>query len=127
MKEHSYSTIADVIAYYVEPALGDFAAGYDLDAIAREIATWDGGAYVVRDPEPGDSDIVDAFNDVAERHALPGVVFADGRAWDFDAAVNLMDDEIREELHARGIEDKSAFLWEYIKAHREKFGEDFEA
>lgn len=56
---------------------------------------------------------------------FPGVVFADGKAWDFDAAVNLMDNDIREDLHARGIEDKSTFLWEYIKAHREKFDEDF--
>lgn len=33
--ERHYTTIEDVITYEIEPALGDFAEGYDVDAIAR--------------------------------------------------------------------------------------------
>jgi hypothetical protein len=116
--ERIYTTIEDVITYEVEPALGKFAEGYDMDAIARECWTLTDGVGYLQNPQYD-------FWKVAERHAIPGIVFADDKAWDFDAAVNLMDDDIREDLHARGIEDKSTFLWEYIKAHREKFGEEF--
>lgn len=45
----------------------------------------------------------------------------------FDAAVALMDDEIREEIHASGKfdGDKAGFLQEYCKRHKEKYGTDF--
>jgi hypothetical protein len=52
-------------------------------------------------------------------------VTINGHEIDFDAAVNLMDDDIREELHAQGIETEQAFLDAYTAAHRAKFGEDF--
>lgn len=45
----------------------------------------------------------------------------------FDAAVNLMDDELREEIHAELSPCSDAeFLAEYCKRHAEKFGEEFE-
>ncbi len=50
-----------------------------------------------------------------------------GKRVDFDAAVNLMDDDIRERLHSE-LEDTSpqAFIDAYAKAHAEKFhGEPF--
>ena len=45
----------------------------------------------------------------------------------YEAAVNLMDDEIREELHnemapCTDIE----FLEAYMERHKEKYGEEFE-
>lgn len=45
----------------------------------------------------------------------------------FDYAVALMDDEIREELHARlaPCSDKE-FLEAYKAAHFQKYGEEFE-
>lgn len=45
----------------------------------------------------------------------------------YDFAVNLMDDELREEIHAElsPCTDKD-FLVEYCKKHFEKFGEEFE-
>lgn len=45
----------------------------------------------------------------------------------YEAAVNLMDDEIREELH-RELAPCSdlEFLEEYMKRHKEKYNEDFE-
>jgi hypothetical protein len=46
---------------------------------------------------------------------------------DFDAAVNLMDDKIREELH-REMAPCTAqeFFDAYCKAHHEIFGEEWE-
>ena len=44
----------------------------------------------------------------------------------FDAAVNLMDDEIREAIHFDNPEmDGLEFLTEYLKRHEQKFGEEF--
>ncbi len=57
-------------------------------------------------------------------------VTLNGRQIDFDAAVNLMDDEIRERLHSQGFEanQEQAFLDAYVAAHAEKFdGETFAA
>ena len=47
-----------------------------------------------------------------------------GRKIDFDAAVMLMDDEIREALNER-ISDPQKFLEEYARLHTEKFDEEF--
>lgn len=45
---------------------------------------------------------------------------------DFDACVNLMDDEIREALHAEGIETEQEFLDRYVEEHAKKYsGEAF--
>lgn len=44
---------------------------------------------------------------------------------DYAAAVNDMDDEIREELHARGYNDPQKFFDDYCAAHEEKYGEEF--
>lgn len=44
----------------------------------------------------------------------------------YDAAVNLMDDELREEIHAEFAPcTDEEFLTEYCKRHAEKFGEEF--
>lgn len=51
---------------------------------------------------------------------------------DYDVAVNLMDDEIREQLHEELVmqsdEDctEQKFFDEYCKAHEEKYGEKWE-
>lgn len=47
----------------------------------------------------------------------------------FEVAVNLMDDEIREALHNSGEYDEGdeqKFFDDYCKRHYEKYGEDFE-
>ena len=44
---------------------------------------------------------------------------------DYDAAVNDMDDEIREKLHARGYDDPQEFFDDYCEAHEEKYGKEF--
>lgn len=44
----------------------------------------------------------------------------------FDAAVALMDDDLREELHAELAPcGKQEFFDEYCRRHQEKFGEEF--
>jgi hypothetical protein len=49
-----------------------------------------------------------------------------GKMVDFDAVVNLMDDEIREEIHREFAPcTAQEFVDEYIKRHRQKFGEEF--
>ena len=58
-------------------------------------------------------------------------VYLNGQQIDFDAAINLMDDNIREQLHADGIGEDAimganqVFMDAYATAHREAFGEDF--
>lgn len=45
---------------------------------------------------------------------------------DFDAAVNLMDDDIREDLHQEMAPcSEQEFFDAYCKRHKEVFGEDF--
>ena len=46
---------------------------------------------------------------------------------DFDACVNMMDDEIREELHMdmMGECTKQEFINRYCEAHAKKYGEEF--
>jgi len=46
--------------------------------------------------------------------------------YNFDSAVELMDDDLREELHEELAPCSDArFMWEYCKRHQEKFGEAF--
>lgn len=45
---------------------------------------------------------------------------------EFEAAVNYMDDDLREEIHADFFyNNDTEFLEEYKRRHREKFGEEF--
>lgn len=44
----------------------------------------------------------------------------------YDAAVELMDDELREEIHSEMAPcSDQEFFDEYVRRHREKFGEEF--
>ena len=50
----------------------------------------------------------------------------DGHEYDYNAAVNLMDRELCEELHMRFAPcSEQDFYDAYCKAHEEKFGEEF--
>lgn len=56
------------------------------------------------------------------------VVNAFGVEINFDAAVSLMDDEIREDVHSDLAPcTEQEFFDAYCAAHLVKFGEDFEA
>ena len=54
-----------------------------------------------------------------------GKVMLNGEEVNWDDCVELMDDDIRETIHAEGITNQE-FLGLYCKAHREKYGEKFE-
>lgn len=50
-----------------------------------------------------------------------------GKTLDYQAAVNLMDDEIREGLHnSQDWESEQAFFSAYEKEHLKKYGEEWE-
>lgn len=54
-------------------------------------------------------------------------VMLNGSEIDFEAAVNMMDDEIREELHAELAPcGNQEFLDAYVERHAHKYGEDFQ-
>lgn len=44
----------------------------------------------------------------------------------YNSAVEMMDNEIREELEREGFETEQEFFTAYEKAHEEKFGEVWE-
>ncbi len=51
---------------------------------------------------------------------------ANGAEHDFDSATMLMDDKLREAIHAEcDCETNQQFIEEYAKRHLETFGEDF--
>lgn len=51
------------------------------------------------------------------------LVILNGCPVNFDACVALMDDDIREELHAEGLENEQDFLDRYVALHAAKYGE----
>ena len=53
-------------------------------------------------------------------------VILSGKAMDFETMVHYMDDELREELHSQLAPcTEQEFAEAYVKAHLEKFGEEF--
>lgn len=54
-------------------------------------------------------------------------VILNDRTIDFDAAVMLMDDEIREDIHSKLAPcTDQEFIDAYASAHEEKYGEEFQ-
>ena len=63
---------------------------------------------------------------VTDDDGHPFFVDAFGNVHDYDAAVNLMDEELREELHrTMSHSTPQEFIERYAEKHREKFGEGF--
>lgn len=54
------------------------------------------------------------------------VTNACGKLVDFDLAVSMMDDEIREVTHEEGYETEQEFFDAYCANHLEAFAEEFE-
>ena len=55
------------------------------------------------------------------------LVFLRGYSVDFNACVQLMDNEIREKLHGKiGGCTEQEFLDAYCEEHEEKYGKEFE-
>lgn len=49
---------------------------------------------------------------------------SNGTEFDFDAARNLMDDDLCEAIHGT-VETEQEFFDAYVAAHAAKYGEDF--
>ena len=69
-----YTTIADVIDQAVTPALGEFGADYDTDAIAREAYAWridhdEQGRELLNSAGFEQAVTDDEFWQIVERHA----------------------------------------------------------
>lgn len=61
-----------------------------------------------------------------DRH-MPTIINPHGIEIDFDAAANLMDDDICDEMgHGDGFDSEQAFFDAYCARHLAKFGEEFE-
>lgn len=54
------------------------------------------------------------------------VINTNGHEIDFEAAVQMMDDEIREAVVSEGYESEQVFFTAYEKAHAEKYGTEWE-
>lgn len=58
---------------------------------------------------------------------MKNVINSWGTEINYEAAVNMMDDELREELHAEIAPcTDQEFFAAYAKAHEERFGEEWE-
>jgi predicted thioesterase len=53
-------------------------------------------------------------------------VTLNGREVDFDACVQMMDEEIREGLHGRCVTNPQEFLDAYCLIHKYEHGKEFE-
>lgn len=49
-----------------------------------------------------------------------------GTAIDFDSSVQLMNDDIREQIHAEGHDTEQAFFTRYEEEHERQTGEEWE-
>ena len=55
------------------------------------------------------------------------IINSNGTRIDFDTAVNLMDDDLREQLHAELAPcSEQEFFTAYAAAHANRFGEEWE-
>lgn len=61
----------------------------------------------------------DDFNNAQE-------VGVNGQKFELGVVLNYMDKDIAEELHSQDFESEQAFVDAYIKAHAEKYGEEFQ-
>jgi len=52
-------------------------------------------------------------------------VMINGQAVDFNVIVNLMDDDIRENLHSLGFSNNQQFVDAYVEEHKNKYNEEF--
>lgn len=65
-------------------------------------------------------------NEMKDITTATNVINQYGKALNFAAAVNLMDDDIREQLHNELAPcTNQVFFDAYVNAHAEKFGEDW--
>lgn len=103
--------------------MGEHAGDWDVDAVVREVMGMGAGSIDDLDP--------DEWTEILQRHdgegPGAGKVFDDaGWPIDFGAAVELMDDGLREEIHMRMAPcSDQRFMDAYAAEHERRFGEGF--
>jgi len=81
----------------------------------------------VNDFEPELRKAVKSYLEKDQKMKYPKVINEYGKEIDFDAAVNIMDDDLREQLNNELAPcTNQKFFEAYAKAHLEKFDEEFE-
>lgn len=113
----SYPNRSQMLQAIAGEWLWDFSNADTVADDAREcVAEWDLGDVTA-------DEMAAAMRAWLETHARD----AAGHWIDMDAAANLMDDDLREELAFSAMydNDPTGFLREYAKRHAAKFGEDF--
>lgn len=107
-------TIHELAANWIEHADVFPVPEIDEDTAAKYISWMDPDTDLPEDLNP--HDFMVEWNDVVNEQLVP--------VW--ESIVNLMDDEIRESVHADFAPcTESVFLEEYMKRHFEKYGEKF--
>lgn len=100
---------------YLTDSVGSFCV-----YLAEVLTDEDGARY------PGECEAV--IYDALEEHRkaeADRIAGEWGEEVSFSAAVALMDDEIREAIHADGYDNPQAFYDEYCTRHADKYGEAF--
>lgn len=64
--------------------------------------------------------------DMGKGTKMTEVINKNGAKVNFEAAVQLMDDEIREKVHSEGYETEQEFFTAYEAEHEKAFGEEWE-
>lgn len=140
---------ASTLASILEDEAGDYVNDYDIDEGARRYAqkldyeleplgilvTGDGKAYYDEQYDPDDEQVKSLMRRIDIDEILDSVDVtiknSNGYAYhtyQWPAIVELMDDDIREEIHAdqETYDTPQKFFDEYAKRHRVKFGEEWE-
>jgi len=126
---NSQSDIENFLSEMTDEQLSDECiAAWGLDQPETILGIEDGSWMSARDTER--SDLVRAFADVrgnaAEVFGWPVRVNVGGQNFDVDAVIELMDDDLREELHsAQEWASEQTFVDAYCTAHAARFGAEF--
>lgn len=148
-QEHEAKTAAAALDYDTETAEAEareasFSAAYavvlakDAAAIAAKAGTSEAASiadtaseyaerareYARRATETADQSAAEA-EQRAKADDAPAAVYIGDDFVPLDAAAALMDDDIRETIHAEGIDEPQQFADAYAAAHLAKFGEPF--
>ena len=101
----------------------EYLDNWGADATENTILTLEDVEEITRGWDKTPEDVMDQLIELSYGHEAQ-VMINNGL---FDAAVELMDDEIREEIHDEISPcGKAEFLEEYMRRHEKKYGVKFE-
>ena len=105
----------------------DFTARMDIETARQDLDTFRAEGWDMPDditPE----DYMEVWNELVDEYCKDDcmVINRNGASVNYEAAVQLMDDEIRESLAAGGYGSEQDFFTAYEQAHEKKFGSEWE-